>query len=64
MNEKHLLIRDDWTAFLAGIHRLLVDPAWRLDLGREGRALVLEKYDWRRQVPALREALERTARAG
>lgn len=64
VNEKHLLIRDDWTAFLAGIHRLLVDPAWRLDLGREGRALVLEKYDWRRQVPALREALERTARAG
>lgn len=57
VNERHLLIRDDWQGFVAGTLRLLGDPVWRLELGREGRKLVEQRYDWRAQVPALRRAL-------
>jgi glycosyltransferase involved in cell wall biosynthesis len=62
VNERHLLIRDDWTGFVAGTLRLLGDPVWRLDLGRAGRKLVEQKYDWRAHGPSLRKALEAVAR--
>lgn len=62
VNERHLLIRDDWPGFVEGIRGLLGDPAWRLRLGREGRKLVEQRYDWRAQVPNLRRALEQVAR--
>jgi glycosyltransferase involved in cell wall biosynthesis len=64
VNEKHLLIRDDWYAFTAAIQRLLGDPVWRLELGRAGRRFVEENYDWRTQAPKLRRSLEAVTAAG
>lgn len=58
VNERHLLLRDDWSGFVAATRRLLGDPVWRLELGTEGRKLVEERYDWHAQVPTLRRALE------
>ena len=58
LDERHLLVRDGWPGFVAGIRRLLGDPVWRLELGRAGRDLARHRYDWRLQVPNLRRALE------
>lgn len=51
---EHLLIRDDPDAFLKAVSGLLEDRETARDLGRKGRRLVEEKYDWRVHVPWLR----------
>ena len=50
----HLLIRDGEGPFRRAIEELLADPGLRRDLGRRGRALVQERYDWRAYVDWLR----------
>jgi glycosyltransferase involved in cell wall biosynthesis len=64
VSERHLLVRDGWPSFVAGIRRLLGDPVWRLELGRAGRDLVKHEYDWRLLVPDLKHALEDAILAG
>jgi glycosyltransferase involved in cell wall biosynthesis len=51
----HLLIRDDVDAFRKALERLLREPDLRRDLGRNGRRLVQERYDWRIHVDWLKE---------
>lgn len=50
----HLLIRDDDAGFRAAVRRLLENPDLRRSLGRNGRRLVQERYDWRDYVDWLR----------
>ncbi|HYM39215.1 MAG TPA: glycosyltransferase family 4 protein, partial [Thermoplasmata archaeon] len=52
---EHLLIRDDEAGFRAAILSLLKDPELRRSLGRNGRRLVEERYDWRVYVDWLRQ---------
>jgi glycosyltransferase involved in cell wall biosynthesis len=52
---RHLLIRDNPRDFIAAVGELLEDPERRRRLGAEGRKLVESKFDWRVQVPYLRE---------
>jgi glycosyltransferase involved in cell wall biosynthesis len=60
---RHLLVADESAAFAARVTELLRDPARRAELGREGRRLVEETYDWRviglRLEAALREMAAR-----
>lgn len=49
----HLLIRDDDADFSAAVESLLGDPATRRELGRNGRRLIQERYDWRAHVDSL-----------
>jgi glycosyltransferase involved in cell wall biosynthesis len=51
----HLLIRDGEDAFRQGLEILLADPELRRTLGRNGRRLVQERYDWRVYVDWLRQ---------
>ncbi len=50
----HLLIRDGEEAFRQGLNRVLADADLRSTLGRNGRRLVQERYDWRVYVEWLR----------
>lgn len=50
----HLLIRDGEEAFRQGVNRLMADTDLRISLGRNGRRLVQERYDWRVYVEWLR----------
>jgi glycosyltransferase involved in cell wall biosynthesis len=52
----HLLVAGSPSAFADATLRLLADPALGERLGRAGRALVVEKYDWRAIVPRLEAA--------
>lgn len=60
-NERNILIAED-SAEQAGQIRQVLDD-WRLatSLGREGRKLVEEKYDWRVYVPRLKSVYESIA---
>ncbi len=49
----HLILRDDTARFAEAVESLLRDPAARRELGRNGRRLVREHYDWRVQVRGL-----------
>jgi glycosyltransferase involved in cell wall biosynthesis len=51
----HVLIRDDEAGFRAAITDLLNNPELRRNLGRNGRRLVQERYDWRVYVGWLKE---------
>ncbi len=51
----HLLIRDEPEEFVRAVRTLLDDPDARRDLGRHGRQLVKDRYDWRVYVDWLRE---------
>jgi sugar transferase (PEP-CTERM/EpsH1 system associated) len=42
----HLLVADEPAAFAAAVLELLRDPNRRAAMGREGRRLVEERYDW------------------
>jgi glycosyltransferase involved in cell wall biosynthesis len=53
---EHLLVADSPGAFAEATLRLLADPALGERLGRAGRALVVEQYDWRAIVPRLEAA--------
>jgi glycosyltransferase involved in cell wall biosynthesis len=44
---RHLLIADDAAGFAAATLRLLTEPGLGATLGRNGRALVEERYDYR-----------------
>jgi sugar transferase (PEP-CTERM/EpsH1 system associated) len=46
VNGQHLLVADDPLAFAEGVLRILDDPALASTLGRNGRALVEERYSW------------------
>lgn len=63
-NGRHLLVADEPSEFATRVTELLRDPARRADLGREGRRLVEERYDWRalgaQMEAALHELLDRT----
>lgn len=59
-----LLIRDDAEGFRRGVETLLRDPQLRQNLGKNGRRLVREQYDWRAHVKTLQELSERLAASG
>lgn len=61
---RHLLIRDDWGSFAIGIRDLLDSPTKRAALGREGRHLVEQQYDWHALVPKLTRIFESVAGTG
>ncbi len=69
---RHLLIADDPARFASAVLRVLNDPGLAEQLGREGRALVAERYSWRgvaagledffKQALAQRDAAQRPQR--
>jgi glycosyltransferase involved in cell wall biosynthesis len=50
---RHLLIADDAADFASAVVRVLSEPELGEALGRAGRALVTERYSWRRAAGAL-----------
>ena len=50
----HLLLRDEPEDFVRAVRTLLDDPEMRRDLGRNGRRLVKDRYDWRVYVDWLK----------
>lgn len=65
---RHLLIADDACEFANAVLRILGEPALASEIGGAGRALVSERYSWRRAAGALeaffKQVLERRAAAG
>ncbi len=59
---RHLLLGDDAASFAAAVSRVLGDPQLGSRLGREGRALVEERYSWASAAQTL-EGLYREALA-
>jgi glycosyltransferase involved in cell wall biosynthesis len=57
---RHLLLGDDAASFAAAVSRVLADPELASRLGREGRALVEERYSWASAAQVL-EGLYRRA---
>ena len=55
---EHLLIADDPEAFADAVARLLRDQSERRRLGRAGRALVTERYQWDRLAATMSSFLE------
>lgn len=53
---KHCLIADTPEDFAYSVTRVLRNPALAAELGNNGRALVVEQYDWSRQARALERA--------
>ncbi len=51
----HLLLRDEPDEFVGAVRTLLEDPEARRDLGRRGRQLVKDRYDWKVYVDWLKE---------
>ncbi|HEY8053436.1 MAG TPA: glycosyltransferase family 4 protein [Steroidobacteraceae bacterium] len=50
---RHLLVADDPADFARSVLRILGEPGLGDELGREGRALVSERYSWRGAAGAL-----------
>ena len=48
----------DTEAFAAGINELINDPSLRERMGKEGRQLVEEEFNWKRTVEGTTEGLE------
>lgn len=67
IHDRHLLVADGAAEFCAAVERLLADPALGARLGRAGRELVRERYDYReacRQLDGVYEtAVARARRA-
>jgi glycosyltransferase involved in cell wall biosynthesis len=59
-----VLIADDPETMLGQVERLLDDAALRQKLGRAGRQLVLEKYDWAQVLAPLERIYAGLARQG
>jgi glycosyltransferase involved in cell wall biosynthesis len=57
----HCLIADSPTDFSQSVAQLLDDPERAIDLGRKGRELVLQQYDWGRMAKILEQAWIETA---
>ena len=55
---RHLLLADDPASFAAAVTRVLGDSGLGSRLGKEGRALVEERYSWDSSAQSL-EALYR-----
>ena len=56
--EEHVLVSvESETAILAALRRLINDPTYARRLGEAGRALVIERYDWRSSGQKLEWAL-------
>jgi glycosyltransferase involved in cell wall biosynthesis len=53
-NRRNIMIADDINTFVDSIRELLENRQLARGLGREGRGLVKEKYDWRLFVPSVR----------
>ena len=47
---KNALVREDPAAFAGAVCKLLADRGLAEELGRNGRALVVERYTWRAQA--------------
>jgi glycosyltransferase involved in cell wall biosynthesis len=54
-NGRHLLLADSSEAMQTAIQRLVRDDALRRDLGNQGRARVLEAYDWSYTLASMQE---------
>jgi len=59
-----ILLRDDEAGFREALTDLLHDPDRRRTLGKNGRRLVRERYDWRAHVAPLRDLSERLCARG
>jgi glycosyltransferase involved in cell wall biosynthesis len=57
----HCLIADSPADFSQSVAQLLDDPERSVDLGRKGRELVLQQYDWGRMAKILEQAWIETA---
>ena len=60
-HDEHLVIADDEQSFADAVARLLRDPSRRRQLGRSGRALVVERYQWDRLAEKMSGFLEGVA---
>lgn len=58
----HLLIRDGGEGFISGVRELLGNPSRRTQIGRAGRRLVEQKYDWRTYVSQLAKLASQIAK--
>jgi glycosyltransferase involved in cell wall biosynthesis len=61
---EHLLLADRPEEFADRVLALMEDEALRQRLGRNGRRLVEERYDWSRVAPLLSQAYTEAARGG
>jgi len=57
-NGRNMLVADDPAEQARQIKQVLEDGRFATDLGREGRKLAEEKYDWRVYVPRLKSVYE------
>jgi len=53
VNGRHLLVADEPEDFARAVVRVMREPGLGAALAREGRRLVVEKYDWQAALPAL-----------
>lgn len=60
---EHLLIADTPQAFAEATKRLLADSGLREKLGRQGRTLATQKYDWRAIAPTIHQIWDELARS-
>ncbi len=58
----HILVGDDPASFAAQVNRVLESEELRLQLSRQGRLLVQQKYDWNAIGAAFREFAEEVSR--
>ncbi len=57
-----LLAPRDRTVFASGLRALLDRPQWAATLGKQGRASVVENWNWRRSIEQLERLCRETAR--
>ncbi len=60
---RHLLVEDDAEGFAGAVLTALADDALRQRVGEQGRALVVERYDWRSLAETLEAVLLDAARS-
>jgi glycosyltransferase involved in cell wall biosynthesis len=62
ISEEHCLVADTPAEFAQAVEKLLNNPGLAAQLGRNGRNLVVERYDWGRLAQDLGRAWTETAR--
>ena len=60
MPGRHLLIADDPSDFANSVLRVLQEPQLGAQLGREGRALAVERFSWQGAAAALEAFIRQT----
>jgi sugar transferase (PEP-CTERM/EpsH1 system associated) len=60
-HNRELLLADDPVSFARSIVELIADPARGQALGQAGRALAIDRYEWRKIVPKFEECLNTAA---